>query len=56
MHKNKIPEEIIAHKHKNNTFIFGQNSSEKPNLGKPVQEMRVLLLYNNEESEYSLDA
>lgn len=37
--------------------IFGQLSSEKPNLEKPVQQMRVLLLFFNDNSEYNnLDA
>ena len=39
------------------TVIFEQLSSEKPNLEKPVQQMRVLLLIFNSNSEYNnLDA
>ena len=33
---------MLAHTYKINTIIFGQMSKEKPNLGKPVQQLRVL--------------
>ena len=37
-----------ANTHKNNTIIFGQNSLGKPNVGKSVQQLRVLLLCRSE--------
>jgi len=30
-----------------NTVVFGKSSPEKPNVGKPVQRMRALLIFNN---------
>lgn len=35
------------------TMIFGKLSSEIPNVGKPVQQMRVLLLCSNRNYEYN---
>ena len=38
------------------TVIFGQMSPEKPNAGKPVQQLRVLLLSSCEKFWVQLDA
>ena len=54
MWKQELIKKEIKHTYEN--IIFGQNSLEKPNLGKPMQQMMVLLLSNSEIIWAQLDA
>lgn len=48
MSHSRIEKRTKKYKHNNqsiNTVKFGQSSPEKPNAGKPVQPMRVYLLF-----------